>query len=41
MLGAIPPLARTLLIESVRDVLRIYGRACRPSATPSTKERQA
>nr|WP_321984981.1 D-tagatose-bisphosphate aldolase, class II, non-catalytic subunit [uncultured Lichenicoccus sp.] len=34
MLGAIAPHARTLLIESVRDVLRAYGRACRPVAAP-------
>ena len=40
MLGAIPPYPRMLLIESVRDVLRAYGRACRPIAK-SFKETRA
>lgn len=32
--GALPPDARTLLIEAVRDVLRTYSRACRGTAAP-------
>ncbi|WP_428377440.1 D-tagatose-bisphosphate aldolase, class II, non-catalytic subunit [Lichenicoccus sp.] len=43
MLGAIRPHARTLLIETVRDVLRAYGRACRPRrpSTSASQEAQA
>jgi D-tagatose-1,6-bisphosphate aldolase subunit GatZ/KbaZ len=32
--GELPPEARTLLIEAVRDVLRTYSRACRGAAPP-------
>ena len=41
MLGAVPPRARTLLIETVRDVLRTYDRACRPDKTPTQTETRA